>query len=159
NATVRVCTEPASGTPCTPLASIFSDPGLTTPLANPFTSDASGNYAFYAACGPQYHIQLSGSGLTAIDVPNQALPGCGGTASNPAGSNTQIQVNMLGAFGASPNFTWVSPTLTLGQASSVAGMLALANTGGVVTLQSASGTGTLTLPAATDTLVGREIGR
>ena len=34
--------------------------------------------------------------------------------STPAGSNTQLQFNNSGAFGASANLTWVSPALTIG---------------------------------------------
>jgi hypothetical protein len=70
---VRVCTEPASGTPCTPLASIYSDPGLSTPMANPFTADSLGNYQYYAAPGT-YHEQLSGTGITGTrDIPNVSI--------------------------------------------------------------------------------------
>ena len=46
NATVRVCNAGSTGTPCIPLASVYSDPGLTMPLANPLKTDASGNYHF-----------------------------------------------------------------------------------------------------------------
>jgi len=54
-ATVRVCAMPASGQPCTPLALIYSDVGLTQALANPTTTDGMGNYSFYAAPG-KYEI-------------------------------------------------------------------------------------------------------
>lgn len=62
-ATVRVCTEAAGGTPCSPLASIYSDAALTIPKSNPFTTDSSGNYLFYAtpSC---YKIQISASGYS-----------------------------------------------------------------------------------------------
>jgi hypothetical protein len=39
------------------------------------------------------------------------------SAGSVAGSNTQVQFNNSGAFGASADFTWASPTLTLGNAS------------------------------------------
>src|SRR5260370_29342407 len=55
-ATVRVCTMPASGQPCTPLTLIYSDAGLTQALANPTTTDGLGNYFFYAAPG-KYEIE------------------------------------------------------------------------------------------------------
>src|SRR5580704_2864147 len=57
-ATVRVCTMPATGQPCTPLALIYSDSGLTQALANPTTTDGLGNYFFYAAPG-KYEIEIS----------------------------------------------------------------------------------------------------
>src|ERR1019366_710037 len=50
-ATVRICTSAATGQPCTPLALIYSDPGLTQALANPISTDGLGNYTFYAAAG------------------------------------------------------------------------------------------------------------
>ena len=39
-ATVRVCTMPASGQPCTPLAQIYSDVALTQAIANPATKSS-----------------------------------------------------------------------------------------------------------------------
>ena len=72
-ATVRVCTMPASGQPCTPLAQIFSDAALTQALANPTTTDGLGNYFFYAAPG-KYEIEISGPGITTKQSPNVILP-------------------------------------------------------------------------------------
>jgi len=72
-ATVTVCTSGATGTPCSPLASIFSDIALTQPLANPLTSDGQGNYHFYAAPG-RYMIQVSGAGVSTTTIPDVLLP-------------------------------------------------------------------------------------
>jgi hypothetical protein len=72
-ATVRVCTMLASGQPCTPLAQIYSDPGLTQAIANPTTTDGLGNYFFYAAPG-RYEIEVSGPGITTKQLPNVILP-------------------------------------------------------------------------------------
>jgi hypothetical protein len=72
-ATVRVCTMPASGQPCTPLAQIYSDAGLTQAIANPTTTDGLGNYFFYAAPG-KYEIEVSGPGITTKQLPNVILP-------------------------------------------------------------------------------------
>src|SRR6266700_2913809 len=72
-ATVRVCTMPASGQPCTPLALIYSDAALTQALANPTTTDGLGNYSFYAAPG-KYEIEISGPGITTKQIPNVILP-------------------------------------------------------------------------------------
>ena len=78
--TIRVCTEPASGTPCTPLATgIFSDPGGTQPLSNPFTGDATGNFTFYGSATAVYHVQVSGVGIQTYDIPYIVLPSPSGT--------------------------------------------------------------------------------
>src|SRR5579872_3334987 len=72
-ATVRICTSAATGQPCSPLALIYSDPGLTQALANPMTADGLGNYTFYAAPG-RYEIEISGPGITTKQLPNVILP-------------------------------------------------------------------------------------
>src|SRR6266571_5830002 len=72
-ATVRVCAMPASGQPCTPVALIYSDVGLTQALANPTTTDGLGNYFFYAAPG-KYEIEISGPAITTKQIPNVILP-------------------------------------------------------------------------------------
>ena len=77
NATIRVCQNGATGTPCTPLAQIWKDSGEVNPQTNPFTADSQGNYFFYAVAG-NYVIQVtsptSGSTYTQNDVtlPNLA---------------------------------------------------------------------------------------
>jgi hypothetical protein len=79
---------------------------------------------------------------------------CGSGSTSPAGSNTQIQFNNSNAFGASANLTWVSPALTIGNAGSTTGQLALAGaTSGSTILQpAAAASGILTLPAATGSI-------
>ncbi len=72
-ATVRVCTASATGQPCTPLANIYSDAGLTQALANPTSTDGLGNYTFYAAAG-RYEIEISGPNITTKQLPNIILP-------------------------------------------------------------------------------------
>src|SRR5580658_3045548 len=72
-ATVRVCTSAATGQPCSPLALIYSDQGLTQALANPTTTDGLGNYTFYAAPG-RYEIEISGPNITDEQFPNVILP-------------------------------------------------------------------------------------
>jgi len=71
-ASITVCTAGATGTPCSPLAGIFSDVALTQPLANPLTSDGQGNYHFYAAPG-RYLIQISGAGAAVTTIPDVIL--------------------------------------------------------------------------------------
>jgi hypothetical protein len=48
NAPVTVCTNVATGIPCSPTISIYSDIALTIPIAQPgFTADVHGNIGFY----------------------------------------------------------------------------------------------------------------
>jgi len=66
-ATVRVCVSTASGTPCSPLANIFTDAALTVPKSNPFAADAVGNYGYYAS--PRiYKEQVTVGGATFTQV-------------------------------------------------------------------------------------------
>lgn len=83
----------------------------------------------------------------------------GGGGGSPGGSNTQVQFNQAGSFGGAAGFTFNgTSTVTLGVAGTSVGAIAFKNaTSGTVTLQpvtGALGTVTLSLPAATDTLVG-----
>jgi len=50
-AKIRVCTQAASGNPCSPLASIYSDAAMTQQIPNPYTADQYGNYNFAVAQG------------------------------------------------------------------------------------------------------------
>ena len=72
-ATVRICTSSATGEPCSPLANIYSDVGLTQALANPTATDGLGNYSFYASPG-QYMVEISGPSITTKQIPNVILP-------------------------------------------------------------------------------------
>lgn len=72
-ATITVCTSSATGTPCTPTVSVYSDPALTLPVTNPLPQctlspqigcmDNLGNFSFYATVGV-YSYTITGSGLT-----------------------------------------------------------------------------------------------
>lgn len=107
NATIRVCVEPATGTPCTPLASIFSDAALSNPLANPFSSDANGNFAFFANPSSTYHVQISGDGISTYDIPDITLPG-GGTV---VGGGTTVLINASPVAAPSANFNSSQPAI------------------------------------------------
>jgi hypothetical protein len=73
-ATVTVCTTSATGTPCSPLAQLFTDATLTVPASNPFLSDSLGNFHFYATPG-RYQVQISGPGIVGtITYPDVILP-------------------------------------------------------------------------------------
>ena len=73
-ATITVCQATATGTPCTPLATIYTDATLMTTSPNPFSSDGIGNYHFYAPAG-RYLLQISGPGISGtITYPDVILP-------------------------------------------------------------------------------------
>lgn len=73
-ATITVCQSTATGTPCTPLATIYTDATLTRAAPNPFNSDGIGNYHFYAPAG-RYMIQITGPGISGTIVyPDVILP-------------------------------------------------------------------------------------
>src|SRR5277367_4874133 len=122
-ATVRVCTMPATGQPCTPLALIYSDSGLTQALANPTTTDGMGNYFFYAAPG-QYEIEISGPSITDKQIPNVILPN---DPSSPTftGAVSAFSLSLGGNLTVSGNTTVVgslaSGTLTLNNQSTPPG--------------------------------------
>lgn len=62
-ASIRVCASTATGTPCAPLATVYSDIGLSIPKSQPFTADAQGNYNYYGSAG-LYKEQVTISGTT-----------------------------------------------------------------------------------------------
>lgn len=73
-AIITLCTSAATGTPCTPKITVYSDSALSAPVANPLavcsTSgqigciDGLGNFSFYVAQG-SYLYTVTGAGLTA----------------------------------------------------------------------------------------------
>jgi hypothetical protein len=104
-----------------------------------------------ADCGDATHAMkyTQSTHLFGCQVITAAAPGAGG-------SNTQVQFNSANALAGSANFTWVSPVLTIG-AAGVTGQVSWAgSTSGTTAINAAAtASGTLTLPAATDTLVGK----
>lgn len=78
-AQIRVCNVTSTGTPCTPIATIYQDYNLSIQIPNPTSADQYGNYSFYV--GPAspnlYIVQVSANaGLTWSYV--QAGPATGG---------------------------------------------------------------------------------
>ena len=101
-ASVAVCTSQGvivyGNSPCSPLATIYTDATLATPAANPFTADPNGDYGFWAPPGT-YQVQVYGPQIgvymqtvTIPCVPNAGATGCGSVASqannNFTGANT-----------------------------------------------------------------------
>ena len=72
-ATVTVCTSGATGTPCSPLAALYTDATLTVPAPNPLQADGLGNYHFYATPG-RYVVQVSGNGINPYTIKDTILP-------------------------------------------------------------------------------------
>jgi Pectate lyase superfamily protein len=108
NATIAVCQSTATGTPCSPLATIYTDATLSVPTQNPFQSDGIGNYHFYAPAG-RYVIQISAPQISGTQTfPDTILP------NDP--SSTGVG-NNISAFG-----------LTLGGNLTVAGNANIAGT-------------------------------
>jgi hypothetical protein len=81
-ATVTICSATATGVPCTPTVSIFSDAAISLPVANPLAVctaspqfgciDGLGNFSFYALPGA-YTYTITGAGLTPYGpIPIQA---------------------------------------------------------------------------------------
>ena len=59
NANVTVCQSTATGFPCSPLApNVYSDPALTSPIANPFAADINGLFSIFLPTG-SYLVQES----------------------------------------------------------------------------------------------------
>lgn len=77
NASVAVCTQPATTTttPCSTLATLYTDLTLGTPAPNPVTADALGNYHFYAPVG-KYTIQIYGPQISPAFVMTDVILGC-----------------------------------------------------------------------------------
>jgi hypothetical protein len=111
---VRVCSEPASGTTCTPLANIYSDFGCTQALSNPMTGDAQGNVDFYST-SPNVHLQINASVISQIDIANVALFFLAGNQTAPAHQFANA-LNNLGVLSfAQPAFADISGTIGGGQ--------------------------------------------
>lgn len=89
---VAICTSAAtvgnSTTPCSPLATIYtnSTAGPTSP--NPFTASGLGNYGFWGVPG-QYMVQLYGAtiGTTFFPVTISCAPGAASCAVSTSGAN------------------------------------------------------------------------
>jgi hypothetical protein len=58
--TVTVCTLGATGTPCSPKATIYTDATAASASTNPFTADSNGNYGFWVLPGT-YVVTITGA--------------------------------------------------------------------------------------------------
>jgi hypothetical protein len=112
NATVRVCQAGATGTPCTPLAALFTDATMTVASPNPLQADGLGNYHFYAPAA-RYVVQITGPGITGtITNPDVILPA--DVSSGLSGSDISAFGLTLGGNLAVAGNATISGTLTSG---------------------------------------------
>jgi len=98
---ISVCPSSASGVPCSPLASIYTDASLAPQFlivgnGSSFRTDGMGNYGFFAASGQTCIITITGSGLTGYAKTWVAPLVAGGNATFNALTTT------LGSAGCSP---------------------------------------------------------
>ena len=89
-ATITVCQATATGTPCSPLATIYTDATLTVPALNPFQADGIGNYHFYAPPG-RYVVQITSPAITGTITQKDAIL--------PADLSSTAAGNNISAFG------------------------------------------------------------
>ncbi|HEX5422047.1 MAG TPA: glycosyl hydrolase family 28-related protein, partial [Candidatus Acidoferrales bacterium] len=103
--------------PCT-LTNIYSDPSLGAQflVTQPVVADGLGNYTYYAPAGTYVEV-ITGSNTTGYTskivlacAPNSTATGCSGAAGNPAGADTQVQINNHGTFGSAAGFGLDSST-------------------------------------------------
>jgi hypothetical protein len=84
NAPVSVCTSAATGIPCSPTTTVYSDVALTSPITQPFSSDAQGNIGFYVRTGEIYQYTINPNPSVPLGAgPFTITPAC-----NPAGTCT-----------------------------------------------------------------------
>jgi hypothetical protein len=72
-ASVYVCTDSATGVPCSPLVTLYTDTTLAHTAPNPVTGDPNGNYHFYAPPG-KYTIQINGTFIQPFTYNDVILP-------------------------------------------------------------------------------------
>ncbi|HEV2305494.1 MAG TPA: hypothetical protein VGR93_08245, partial [Candidatus Acidoferrales bacterium] len=100
-ASVAVCAAQGiigyGNSPCSPLATIYTDATLATQAANPFVADSNGDYGFWAPPGT-YQVEVYGPQIgayiqtvTVPCVPNTTTTGCGSAATQ--GNNTWTGAN------------------------------------------------------------------
>lgn len=100
-ARVTVCPYTATGVPCSPQSSIYSNPSLSgSPLTQPTAADQYGNYNFYVTPGTTYLVEVAINFTITYSYFVTAASGSGGAP--PGGSLYATQYNAgSGVFGGS----------------------------------------------------------
>ncbi len=153
-ATVAVCTAAASTatTPCSPLATVYTDATLTTPAANPLTADGLGNYGFWAPPA-KYLVQIYGSGIT-TKVNTVILP-CDPTSNCTMGASSAISafsLNLSGNLSVAGALTYSGGKTPAAESLSTDAVQFVSPTGNDANDGLSSGTAKLTVMAAYDAL-------
>ena len=116
-ASILVCQPAATGTPCTPLATIYTDATLTVPAPNPVQADGIGNYHFYAPAG-RYYLQITGPQISgALNYPDVILPAdvsSSGSGNNISAFGLSLGGNLTVAGNATVNGTLSSTNFNPG---------------------------------------------
>ena len=107
-ATITICLSTATGAPCTPAASIYSNLALSTAKANPFFADGNGNFIAYVVASAAYTVCQSSVTTQTFCYP--VTPG-GSLGCTVGGSPTNLQYNLSGACGGAA-FNYLSGTIT-----------------------------------------------
>jgi hypothetical protein len=116
NAVIRVCTQFATGDPCTPAAVIYSDPDLN-PVhiipASQVRTDQLGNYEFWAAPGSILQVQISGPTIvTRTDIIQAGSSGGGSIGIFPV-TMTKVASKWLDSYDSATGlFTQSRPAYT-----------------------------------------------
>ena len=97
-AVVTVCNYPASGSPCTNTASVYTNPALSgSPIPQPMTADVHGRFGFWGAPG-MYAYSLASSTGTNYGTFNISLAGSGGgSATFPSTPNVVCNTSISAA--------------------------------------------------------------
>ena len=99
----------ASNTPCSLTKSVFSDAGMSSPLANPVTADANGYATFYLdSLGYSYSVYDSGGAFQFTGYSGSAL----GAIQYGVGVNTIAQGNDSRIVNASKHLVFKARQLT-----------------------------------------------
>jgi hypothetical protein len=148
-ASVLVCNR---GTAVPITQTIYADATSVATLVNPLASNATGVVEFWVPTEQTVDLIVSVPGFAPQTVTSECLVALESGSVNL--NTSKALANTGDVFINGESFTWQGPSnshtaVSLDQAQTVAGLKAFTN--GI----SADGTHTLTLPAATDTLVGR----
>jgi Pectate lyase superfamily protein len=99
HARLTFCAYSASGIPCSPQATIYSDPGLTQQLTQPYAADQFGNFTVWVAQNACYQVQAAVNQTTTyIWTYCVGSTSGGGGGGSPGGPTNSVQVNVNGVF-------------------------------------------------------------